>query len=644
MLLVILGCLLGLFLQADAQTPQQCITSDTNRAPENSDITVTCGTQYMDLSIYLCPMYNAQYNESLMVLNNQINNPACYGKADFTTTPPVLKFRFPINDTSSASCANKYVITNEAGTGVFAQFSNVQFVNISGAVTAIDPSAGTITYREQILYFFSCYYPLQYLLNNTDLSVSGVNVAIRDNNGSFISTLSMKLYSDAQYQQTLIIPPTGLNLKTKVYVEVKALNLTEKFHVLLDRCFATTSPLPVQSTYYDLFVGCDHDPQTVVDVNGVSQSARFHFEAFRFVEHKNQTVSTFYLHCTTRLCETATCASLKPVCSKRRKREAQNDDLPTATVTSPAFYVNDNADSSASSSASQVNNHLYLTLVWGIILNGLLSWHEFDSEQIPDLTKDVYIQDIHCVGSLCKLYFRELPNPLLTYQLYEKFSCLGLEIEIFSKPNRTMPQVFSFPVKQDAQYQQTLIIPPTGLNLKTKVYVEVKATNLPEKFHVLLDRCFATTSPLPVQSTYYDLFVGCDHDPQTVVDVNGVSQSAHFHFEAFQFMEHKNLTVSTFYLHCTTRLCETATCASLKPVCNVRRKREADNKSPSATITSGQILVKDTNIASQNSSLSQVSTQLTYSRPIVAIIVCICILTVSIASLAAYFFYMRRKN
>uniref|UniRef100_A0A8C8A2B9 Rho-GAP domain-containing protein n=1 Tax=Otus sunia TaxID=257818 RepID=A0A8C8A2B9_9STRI len=50
------------------------------------------------------------------------------------------------------------------------------------------------------------------------------------------------------------------------------------------------------------------------------------------------------------------------------------------------------------------------------------SSHEFDSEQIPDLTKDIYIQDIHCVGSLCKLYFRELPNPLLTYQLYEKFS------------------------------------------------------------------------------------------------------------------------------------------------------------------------------------------------------------------------------
>ncbi|XP_073524683.1 rho GTPase-activating protein 31 isoform X2 [Phyllobates terribilis] len=47
---------------------------------------------------------------------------------------------------------------------------------------------------------------------------------------------------------------------------------------------------------------------------------------------------------------------------------------------------------------------------------------EFVSDQCPDLTREVYLQDIHCVGSLCKLYFRELPNPLLTYQLYTKFT------------------------------------------------------------------------------------------------------------------------------------------------------------------------------------------------------------------------------
>ncbi|KAK1882347.1 Rho GTPase-activating protein 31 [Dissostichus eleginoides] len=47
---------------------------------------------------------------------------------------------------------------------------------------------------------------------------------------------------------------------------------------------------------------------------------------------------------------------------------------------------------------------------------------EFCCEACPDLTEEVYLQDIHCVGSLCKLFFRELPNPLLTYELYSKFT------------------------------------------------------------------------------------------------------------------------------------------------------------------------------------------------------------------------------
>lgn len=46
---------------------------------------------------------------------------------------------------------------------------------------------------------------------------------------------------------------------------------------------------------------------------------------------------------------------------------------------------------------------------------------EFDAEKIPDLTEEVYMQDIHSVSSVLKLYFRELPIPLLTYQLYDKF-------------------------------------------------------------------------------------------------------------------------------------------------------------------------------------------------------------------------------
>ncbi|KAJ0059328.1 hypothetical protein NL108_015505 [Boleophthalmus pectinirostris] len=55
---------------------------------------------------------------------------------------------------------------------------------------------------------------------------------------------------------------------------------------------------------------------------------------------------------------------------------------------------------------------------------------EFESESSPDMNKDTYLQDIHCVSSLCKAYFRELPNPLLTYQLYDKFAeAVALQLE-----------------------------------------------------------------------------------------------------------------------------------------------------------------------------------------------------------------------
>ncbi|XP_014324967.1 zona pellucida-like domain-containing protein 1 [Xiphophorus maculatus] len=340
LMLVLLVWQLGLFLQADAQIPDECIFSNTYRDPENADINVTCGTQYMDLSIYICPIYNSQYNESLMALNNQFKNPVCFGKADWTVTPPVLRFRFPINETSLSACGNNFQITNQVGTGEFADYSKVEFVNISGMVMSVDPSAGMITYRPQIHYIFSCKYPMQYLLNNTQLSVSGVNVAIRDNNGSFISTLSMELYQDAGYQNPLTIPPTGLNLKTKIYVSVKATNLTEKFNLLLDRCYTTTGPFPMQTNYYDLFVGCNRDPQTKVEENGVSQRAHFSFEAFRFIEHKNLTVSTFYLHCVTRLCETSTCSSLLPVCNGQKRRRRAATDVPAnATITSQQIRV-----------------------------------------------------------------------------------------------------------------------------------------------------------------------------------------------------------------------------------------------------------------------------------------------------------------
>ena len=43
--------------------------------------------------------------------------------------------------------------------------------------------------------------------------------------------------------------------------------------------------------------------------------------------------------------------------------------------------------------------------------------NSFDEERFSEIEQEVYINDVHAVSSLLKMYFRELPNPLLTYQL-----------------------------------------------------------------------------------------------------------------------------------------------------------------------------------------------------------------------------------
>ena len=46
----------------------------------------------------------------------------------------------------------------------------------------------------------------------------------------------------------------------------------------------------------------------------------------------------------------------------------------------------------------------------------------FDEDKLPDLAADRQVlQDIHSVSSLVKLYFRELPAPVCTFQLYDQF-------------------------------------------------------------------------------------------------------------------------------------------------------------------------------------------------------------------------------
>ncbi|XP_049585147.1 zona pellucida-like domain-containing protein 1 [Syngnathus scovelli] len=305
------------------------------RRPQMDDMAVECGTASIALAIQVCPVIYTGYNETLLILNHEMGRD-CRATLDESAWPPVARFEFPLNSTHA--CGSTFLTTSSAGTGVFSDFSNIQTVNVSGIVRSLDPTSGTITYNAELKYYYSCAYPLEYLINNTQLDVSASSVAIRDNNGSFLSTLTMELFRDADYAQPLLIPQLGLELRTDIYVEVKATNLTGQFHVLLDRCYASISPLPSNSSFFNLFVPCSQDQLTTMVQNGVSQSARFHFPAFRFIEQQNQTVSTYYLHCITRLCETSTCATFMQCNKRRRKRDAADVTRPY-TVTSPMLIT-----------------------------------------------------------------------------------------------------------------------------------------------------------------------------------------------------------------------------------------------------------------------------------------------------------------
>ncbi|XP_034540251.1 zona pellucida-like domain-containing protein 1 [Notolabrus celidotus] len=333
MLLVLLTYQLAGLLFAQGQNA--CFTHSTFRSPANSDMEVFCGSQTVNLQILLCPVYFNGYNETLLSLNSQHSKHQCKGTPDWTADPPVVKFNFSITEEGITACSSKLTVTQESGTGQFADFSSVQYINITGMVCSKDPTTGAITYHQEVMYQFSCRYPLQYLVNNTQMSVSGVNLAVKDNNGSFISTLSMGLYSDENYSTMLQIPAGGLDLKTRIFVQVKASNLTNRFNVLLDRCYATTTPFPLNTSSYDLFVGCNRDGQTMMGTNGEQQEARFSFETFRFIQSSEELISTYYVHCATRLCVSSFCPSLTQNCttstSSRRRRSASNNQDTTVS-------------------------------------------------------------------------------------------------------------------------------------------------------------------------------------------------------------------------------------------------------------------------------------------------------------------------
>ncbi|TSQ58037.1 Zona pellucida-like domain-containing protein 1 [Bagarius yarrelli] len=287
------------------------------RVPNNDDLKVDCGVSIIKLEVNLCTAQWAGFDPTGLALNGKHDNSACKGTIDTGVNPPIIRYELAINDTQGNLCRQSLQIVDEvpSASGPFGQFSKIQSVIITSFIDTPTSSGGIVSYSTDLYYHFSCRYPLEYLINNNKIVASSVSVATNEKNGSFIDSLSMSVYSDSTFSYPLVVPPSGLQLKTKVYVEVKAVDLSGK---------------------------CVTDPRTSVLQNGITKNSRFSFEAFRFVEHRNQDKSSIFIHCILRLCEPEKCLSIVNDCNgKRRKRsvEVDNGKPTTATVSIGPLYT-----------------------------------------------------------------------------------------------------------------------------------------------------------------------------------------------------------------------------------------------------------------------------------------------------------------
>ncbi|KAJ8388315.1 hypothetical protein AAFF_G00134690 [Aldrovandia affinis] len=338
-------------------------SSAYERIPDKNDLTVDCGTRLINLEVNLCTAQWAGFQPSDLSMNSQHNNSLCKGTVDTSVDPPVIRYQLPVNDSQENPCRQSMQIVDETpGPGVFSSFSSIQSVIITGFIDTPRSFDGLISYSTDLYYHFSCHYPLEYLLNNTRIVASSVSIATNGNNGSFVSTLSMNVYNDTDYDHPLEVPEIGLSLRTNIYVEVKTTNLTGNFHVLLDHCFATPSPFNVSNNEkHDFFIGCNVDQRTTIARNGVDTNARFLFEAFRFVEHREQDKSSLYLHCIVRLCEPSKCQELVNVCStgRRRRRSLEpfgSESAESAVVSVGPIYTRDMRDGAKQPAGDQSSN------------------------------------------------------------------------------------------------------------------------------------------------------------------------------------------------------------------------------------------------------------------------------------------------
>lgn len=174
-----------------------------NSPPGERDIAVYCGVQTITLKINYCPVLFSGYTEADLALNGHHGDAQCRGFINNNTFPTAVLFSISLS--TLEACGNSLVVKNKTlthtqicfcfffsisivscrtaeqswgvcvqvsaayGTNAYGNMSLVQIGNVSGYIDTPDPPT-LISYLPGLVYKFSCSYPLEYLVNSSQLA------------------------------------------------------------------------------------------------------------------------------------------------------------------------------------------------------------------------------------------------------------------------------------------------------------------------------------------------------------------------------------------------------------------------------------------------------------------------------------------
>lgn len=166
--------------------------------PGERDIAVYCGVQTITLKINYCPVLFSGYTEVDLALNGHHGDAQCRGFINNNTFPTAVLFSISLSTLEACgnslvvkkhkhSCTHKHVfvffsqqstaevgfflsqVSAAYGTNAYGNMSLVQIGNVSGYIDTPDPPT-LISYLPGLVYKFSCSYPLEYLVNSSQLA------------------------------------------------------------------------------------------------------------------------------------------------------------------------------------------------------------------------------------------------------------------------------------------------------------------------------------------------------------------------------------------------------------------------------------------------------------------------------------------